>query len=85
MPISESVVAAVSETVTKIVSDVLKQPVALADNLLELGVDSLVGTRIVVIIRSELGVDVPLLVLFENPVLGEFVAEVTELLQENNG
>ncbi|MER5510881.1 phosphopantetheine-binding protein [Streptomyces sp. NPDC002766] len=84
MPISESAVAAVSETVTKIVSDVLKQPVALTDNLLELGVDSLVGTRIVVIIRSELGVDVPLLVLFENPVLGEFVAEVTELLQEHN-
>jgi acyl carrier protein len=84
VPISESAVAAVSETVTKIVSDVLKQPVALTDNLLELGVDSLVGTRIVVIIRSELGVDVPLLVLFENPVLGEFVAEVTELLQEHN-
>ncbi|MFE4860735.1 phosphopantetheine-binding protein [Streptomyces sp. NPDC056670] len=85
MPISESTVAAVSETVLKVVSDVLKQPVALTDNLLMLGVDSLVGTRIVVIIRSELAVDVPLLTLFENPVLQDFVTEVAELVQENDG
>ncbi|WP_340681980.1 phosphopantetheine-binding protein [Amycolatopsis coloradensis] len=69
---------------SRVVSDVLKQPVAQTANLLKLGVDSLVGTRIVVLIRSELEVDVPLLLLFENPVLGDFAAAVTDLAQEQS-
>ncbi|MFK8908602.1 phosphopantetheine-binding protein [Streptomyces sp. YS-3] len=77
--------AAVSETVTRVISEVLKQPVALTDNLLELGVDSLVGTRIVVNLRSELGADVPLLLLFENPVLSDFVDVVAEVVEDPHG
>lgn len=82
MSVSDQSVAAVGEVVTRIIAEVLKRPVSDTDNLLELGVDSLVGTHIVVLIRAELEVDVPLLVLFENPILGDFTAEVAELVQD---
>ncbi len=53
------------------------------DNMLELGVDSLVGTRIVVDLRGQLGVNVLLLHLFENPLVGDFAALVSELVCES--
>ena len=72
----------VSAIVSEVVSEVLGQPVDLNENLLELGVDSLVGTRIVIGIRSKLNLEVPLVLLFENPVLGDFSQAVTECALE---
>jgi yersiniabactin nonribosomal peptide synthetase len=85
MSISDSTLSTVSGTVYKVVGEVLKQSVEPTDNMLQLGVDSLVGTRIVVSLRSELGVEVPLLLIFENPVLGDFAAGVAELVQDHSG
>ncbi|WP_371917032.1 acyl carrier protein [Streptomyces sp. IMTB 2501] len=38
--------------------------------------DSLVATRIVAVLRSRFGVDIPLRSVFEFPVLGEFAESV---------
>ncbi|AUG75713.1 hypothetical protein CFP65_0764 [Kitasatospora sp. MMS16-BH015] len=54
------------------------------DNLLELGVDSLVATRIVAALRTELLVDIPLLNVFESPVIGEFAESVLDLATEES-
>jgi acyl carrier protein len=74
-----------SEVPAKVVSEVLGIPVSAENNLLELGVDSLIATRIVVIIRSILNVDVPISALFENPVMGDFAMAVADLADESEG
>jgi aryl carrier-like protein len=53
-------------------------------NLLELGVDSLTGARIVGRLRTGLGLDIPLLALFENPVVADFAEEILALAEESD-
>jgi acyl carrier protein len=63
----------VERAVTEVAAEALRLPlVDLDDNLLELGVDSLVGARIVVALRTRFGVEIPLLDLFNNPRVGDF-------------
>jgi acyl carrier protein len=71
----------ITDAVFRIVTEVLGREITRDDNLLKLGVDSLVATRIVVTIRTRLSLDVPLLTLFENPVMGDFADTVSELVQ----
>ncbi|MFI9804233.1 phosphopantetheine-binding protein [Streptomyces sp. NPDC052301] len=52
------------------------------DNMLELGVDSLVATRIVAALRTRFGVDIPLIDVFENPVVSDFAESVHDLVDD---
>lgn len=77
--------ADVETAVLTVTADVLKLPeVRLNDNLLELGVDSLVATRIVAALRTRFQVDIPLLNVFESPVLSEFAESVLDLIDDAN-
>ena len=77
--------ADVETAVLTVTADVLKLPeVRLDDNLLELGVDSLVATRIVAALRTRFQVDIPLLNVFESPVLSEFAESVLDLIDDAN-
>jgi acyl carrier protein len=73
----------VEAVVLSTTAEILKLPeVRLDDNLLELGVDSLVATRIVAALRTRFGVDIPLLNVFETPVLSEFAESVLDLIDD---
>ncbi|MFF1839701.1 phosphopantetheine-binding protein [Streptomyces sp. NPDC058231] len=75
--------ATVEAEVLAVTAEILKLPeVRLEDNLLELGVDSLVATRIVAALRTRFGVDIPLLNVFETPVLSEFAESVLDLIDD---
>jgi acyl carrier protein len=74
----------IQDTVRRVTAEILELPeVKLDDNLLELGVDSLVATRIVAALRTELQVDIPLLNVFESPEVGEFSESVLELTTDD--
>lgn len=76
-------VAAVEALIAATTAEALDLPsVPPHANLLELGVDSLVGARIVGRLRTELGLDIPLLALFENPVVTEFAEEIVALADD---
>lgn len=70
--VESSIIAAVSEALGAAV-------VGRSDNLMEMGVDSLVAARIVGRLRAEFGLDIPLLALFENPVIADFAEEIVVL------
>ncbi|WP_441247468.1 phosphopantetheine-binding protein [Kitasatospora sp. McL0602] len=73
----------IQATVRKITAEILELPeVTLDDNLLELGVDSLVATRIVAALRTEFKVDIPLLNVFESPEIGEFSESIFDLTSD---
>ncbi|MER5638842.1 phosphopantetheine-binding protein [Kitasatospora sp. NPDC002227] len=68
------------DAVRRITAEILElDDIRLDDNLLELGVDSLVATRIVAALRTELQLDIPLLNVFESPEVGEFAESLLEL------
>lgn len=46
------------------------------DDFFELGGDSLVATRLVALLRMELGLAVPLLAVFDNPTAAELTLEL---------
>jgi acyl carrier protein len=48
------------------------------DDFFELGGDSLVATKLVARLRQELGLPVPLLVVFENPTAAELTLELEQ-------
>lgn len=48
------------------------------DDFFELGGDSLVATRLVALLRADLGVAVPLLAVFENPTAAELALELEQ-------
>jgi arthrofactin-type cyclic lipopeptide synthetase C len=52
------------------------------DNFFDLGVDSLVAARILTELRNRLGVDVPLVQVFETPDIDEFCEVLLDLLAE---
>ena len=62
----ERAVATIWEEVLK------RKAIGLDDDFFELGGDSLLATEIALRIAEELGIDVPLANLFENPVLKDF-------------
>ncbi len=73
----------VTDVVIEAVRRVLGQPdITLDDNLLELGVDSLIGTRIVVAIGEKLDIEVSLETLLENPVISDFSDAVIEIIED---
>ncbi|WP_448321934.1 phosphopantetheine-binding protein [Streptomyces sp. CO7] len=75
--------ADVQAAVVAVTAEVLQMPdVGIEDNLLELGVDSLVATRIVAALRTRFGVDIPLLNVFEYPGLDEFAESVLDLVDD---
>lgn len=59
--------------------------VRLDDHFLEIGGHSLVAVQMITEIRGKYDVNVPIRVLFENPVLYEFVAAVQALVSEGQG
>ncbi|WP_217558900.1 acyl carrier protein [Streptomyces sp. GbtcB6] len=72
-----------TDVVIEAVRRVLGQPdITLDDNLLELGVDSLIGTRIVVAIGEKLDIEVSLETLLENPVISDFSDAVIEIIED---
>jgi acyl carrier protein len=86
MSLAAPTTADVADVVTKTAAQLLKLPdVSTEDNLLELGVDSLVGTRIVVELHSRFDVEVPLILLFEHPVVSDFVDVVLDVCAESRG
>ncbi|HET8642566.1 MAG TPA: phosphopantetheine-binding protein [Pseudonocardiaceae bacterium] len=48
------------------------------DDFFELGGDSLVATRLVALLRMELGLAVPLLAVFDNPTAAELTLELEQ-------
>jgi acyl carrier protein len=48
------------------------------DDFFELGGDSLVATRLVALLRAELGIAVSLLAVFENPTAAELALELEQ-------
>ncbi len=76
--------AAVESSIIAAVTQALNVPsVTRTGNLLELGVDSLVGARIVGHLRTELNLDIPLLALFENPVIADLAEEIVTLAEDS--
>jgi len=70
----------VEEKLARICGEVLKlERIGIHDNFFELGGHSLMATQVVSRIRDTLGVDVPLLKIFENPVLADFARVVSQL------
>jgi acyl carrier protein len=85
VPVADVILSDVENAVREALTEVLKRSdFTDDDNLLELGVDSLVGTRIVVGLRDRLDVEIPLLTLFENPVIADFAQAVFELKQDQD-
>jgi acyl carrier protein len=75
--------AAVERAIAEATAEALGVPgVGRDDNLLELGVDSLAGARIVGRLRNGLGLDIPLLALFENPVVADLAEEILALAEQ---
>ncbi|MDQ0599364.1 acyl carrier protein [Streptomyces canus] len=83
MSIASVTLADVEAVVLAVTAEALNVPeVHLDDNLLELGVDSLVATRIVAALRTRFGADIPLLNIFEYPELREFAISVLDTIQD---
>ncbi|MEV0176933.1 phosphopantetheine-binding protein [Streptomyces sp. NPDC050803] len=83
MSIASVTLADVETAVLTVTAEALNVPeVRLDDNLLELGVDSLVATRIVAALRTRFGADIPLLNVFEYPVLSEFAVSVLDTVHD---
>jgi acyl carrier protein len=83
MPLALPTLADIESSIATTTAEILKlASVESDDNLLELGVDSLVGTRIVVALRSRFDVEVPLLTLFENPVVADFARAVLDIVED---
>ncbi|MET7296746.1 acyl carrier protein [Streptomyces griseoloalbus] len=76
---TQPVVDVVLETIIRVMR---QSDITLADNVLELGVDSLTGTRIVVAIGEKLEIEVSLETLLENPVIGDFSDAVIEIFED---
>jgi acyl carrier protein len=75
---------AVESSIIAAVTAALNVPLVTRNgNLLELGVDSLVGARIVGRLRTELSLDIPLLALFENPVIADLAEEIVALAEDS--
>ncbi|MFJ9864340.1 phosphopantetheine-binding protein [Streptomyces sp. NPDC101165] len=83
MSIASVTLADVEIAVLAVTAEALGHPeVNLDDNLLELGVDSLVATRIVAALRTRFGADIPLLNVFEYPELREFAVSVLDTIHD---
>ncbi|GHE78645.1 hypothetical protein GCM10014715_37370 [Streptomyces spiralis] len=83
MPTDTATLAEVETAVHDITAGALGlSAVGRHDNLLELGVDSLVATRIVAALRTRYGVEIPLILLFEHPEIAEFAESVHDLVLE---
>ncbi|MFJ7333687.1 phosphopantetheine-binding protein [Streptomyces sp. NPDC101110] len=73
----------VESVVIETTAHVLQMPdVERTDNFFDLGVDSLVAARILTELRNRLGVDVPLVQVFETPDIDEFCESLLDLLAE---
>ncbi|MEU6087678.1 phosphopantetheine-binding protein [Streptomyces sp. NPDC047085] len=83
MSIASVTLADVEIAVLAVTAEAVGLPeVTLDDNLLELGVDSLVATRIVAVLRTRFGADIPLLNVFEYPELREFAVSVLDTIHD---
>lgn len=73
----------VEACVRKAIEDTLQvAEVSPADDLFALGLDSLTATRIVVRIRHELDVELPVIAMFEHATVAEVVGAVEQLRGE---
>lgn len=83
MNFSAPTVSALEELVRAVTSEALDLThVAPSDNLLELGVDSLVAALIVARLRATFGLDVPLVEVFESADVHDFAERAMDLVLE---
>ncbi|MFF7333610.1 phosphopantetheine-binding protein [Streptomyces sp. NPDC008150] len=81
MATGTATLADVEAAVREITASVLDLPDVECDaNLLELGVDSFVATRIVAALRTRFDTEVPLILLFEEPEVAVFAESVHDLV-----
>jgi len=67
-------------------SDVLQQEkLGIHDDFFALGGHSLLATRVIARLRNELGIDVPLINLFEYPTIARFAAALTLIYSHKTG
>lgn len=68
----------IEKEIASIWSEVLEQnPVSMTDNFFELGGHSLLAVKLVALIKSRTGQDLPLAILFESPTLKDLVPRIT--------
>ncbi|MEV0644077.1 condensation domain-containing protein [Phytomonospora sp. NPDC050363] len=83
-PVAVAPVAEVSPMEAKVAAvweDVLQRPgITAGDDFFDLGGHSLAATRMIIRLRSELGVRLPVRLIFDRPTLGGFAAGVTALV-----
>jgi acyl carrier protein len=82
---SAPTVSDIETTVRSVAAEALGLPdVRPDDNLLDLGVDSLVATRIVATLRTQYLVDIPLIDVFDASDVRDFAERVFDLLDEED-
>ncbi|MEV0006083.1 phosphopantetheine-binding protein [Micromonospora sp. NPDC050980] len=82
-PTSAPTVASIETAVRSVTAEALNLPdVAPEDNLLELGVDSLVATWILAELRTRLLVEIPLIDVFESVNVRAFAEHISDLIAE---
>jgi len=75
----------IEETLAQIWSECLAiEPIGAKDNFFDFGGHSLIATRILARVRSELGIDMTLTDLFEKPTVGEMAQHISQALSQGS-